>query len=252
MTEKNKKGSDLLYANTENMLIAAVIEGRYSFKSEPDAQEVLKSMRGKFVLSKMTPSDEKESLIIWIKGFEIEKGEKNFTGNFASIFVEQKEDKKWTLKAQKIPTELKHHPQRKYEKAQHPNWGHPLLRQIKKKKVHETVEPLQSMLQTLQEDYPKTSVPAAGKLYIMIYEKAQDKKKGGAVNRYVLEIKAGEDGVGFFIDAYPNEAPVKKAGPKKEGREEEKTAQGKFTTMVELGRAKKRPKKPPILTKPGE
>lgn len=241
-----------VYANAKNVVLSAIIDNLYSFKSKEDALEVMDSVREKFVLSKASPENERESLIIWIKDFEVSAEEKNFTGNFASIFVEQKKDKKWTLKAQKVPTELKHHPQRKYEKAQHPNWGHPLLRQIKKKRVYEVVEPLQNMLQTLQEDFPKTSVPAAGKLYIMIYEKAQDKPKGGAVNRYVLEIKAGEDGVGFYIDSYPNEAPVKKAGAKKEGREEEKTAQGKFTTMVELGRAKKRPKKPPILTKPTE
>lgn len=240
------------YANASHVVIQAIIDGLYSFKTKKDAQEVLESVREKFVLSKMSPDDEKDSLILWIKDFEVLASEKNYTGNFASVFVEQKKDKKWTLKSQKVATEIKHHPQRKYEKSQHPNWGHPLLRQIQKKRAYEAVEPLQTILQTLQEDYPKTSVPAAGKLYIMIYEKAKDKPKGGAVNRYVLEIKATEKDDGFFIDAYPNEAPPKKAGAKKEGREEEKTAQGKFTTMVELARSKKKSKTPIIPKRPTE
>ena len=244
MTKKND--TKPVYASAKNVVLNAIIDGLYSFKKKSDALEVLQGVREKFVLSKTSPEDVEDSLVMWIKAYDVNPDEKNYSGNFASIFVEQKEDKKWTIKARKVPTDLKHHPQRIYEKSQHPNWGHPILRVIKKGKPVAKVEPLQKQLQQLQEDYPTTSVPAAGKLYIMIYEKAKDKPKGGAVNRYVLEIKATDKDDGFYIDAYPNETPPKKGGGEKpEGRQEEKVAQGRFTTMVELGRAKKRPKPAP-------
>ena len=226
---------NLVYASAENVVINAIINGLYSFKSEQDAQEVLAGLREKFILSKSTPADSKDSLIIWIKDFAVEEGEKGYAGHFASVYVEKKSGKKFTLLAQKIPTDLKNHPQKIVEKSQHPNWGFPILRGIKKGKKYKAVEQATKELRILQEEFPKTSVPGQGKLYIMIYEKAAE-GKGGAVNKYVLEIKATDENDGFYIDYYLNKSPARKSQP----ADDKKEVQGKFTTMVALRRAKKK------------
>jgi len=245
------KKLSLTYASADDLVLNAIINGLYSFKTKEDAQQILAGLREKFILSKLTPADSKDSLILWIKDFEItEEEKKKYAGNFASLFIEQK-GKKFTLLAQKIPTDIKNHPQKVYEKSQHPNWGFPILRSVKKGKKFKTTEAASKELRILQEEFPKTAVPGAGKLYLMIYEKAIGKEKGGAVNKYVLEIKASPENDGFIIDYYLNTSVPKKAKPAEEQPAEAKEAQGKFTTMVELRRAKKKRTSPirPITPK---
>ena len=129
----------LTYASPEDLVVNAIIGGLYSFKTKQDAQDILTGLREKFIISKLTPADSTDSLIIWIKDFAIEADEKNYAGNFASVYIESK-GKKFTILAQKVPTALKNHPQKILEKSQHPNWGFPILRIIKKGKKYKTTE----------------------------------------------------------------------------------------------------------------
>lgn len=239
----------LVYADIENPIVAAIVNRLYSFKTKNDAEEILVGLRDKFITSKSSPKSEKSSLILWIRNFALSPSEKNFLGNFANIVTEKKADGKWTLHAHKIDIAIKFHPERVYEKAQHPNWGHPLLRGIKKKRIYDSVEEAARDLQSLQEDYPKTSIPAPNKLYLMVYEQAEKGRKGGKVNKYTLEIKSRAleeraDVGGFFIDTQLNETiektPIAKA---EKATSSAGQAQGRFTSMVALRRNKKKPAK---------
>lgn len=251
--EKSDDGR--VYATTRHPTIAAVIAGNYRYADIDQAKRQLAILRDHFVLSRhQTEEAGEHGIILWIKGYLITPEEKKdgYTGNYAVIFPVLRPNGKYTLIASKVESELKFHPQRQRPTHKHPNWGHPILRSVKKKRIHDTVEAAQEELARLHEEFPEVTIPLTNKLYLIVYSR-QDNPPA---QKYVLEVKVGEKG-GFYIDATKNEfqgkadiAVMPEEQAAMDGRDkkapvasdEGKPAPGKFASMVELRRKKKRKK----------
>ena len=235
---------DKSYATIKDPTIAAVVSGLYSFTSESDGVQVLKQIKDKNIASKAYPETDSET-VFWIREYDItpEDEKQGCKGNFCKFVVSKSGKGKFTLKAEKIAVEPAKHPERKYQKFQHPNWGHPVLRSVKKKKQYKQIEQAENDLRFLQEEFPLIAIPGPGKLYIMVFEKENNK---GSVKKYVLEIKIVPEG-GFYIDHQENLSAKKEARPAtKEAAEAPKAeAVGDFTSQVLLKRAQKRGKAKP-------
>jgi hypothetical protein len=238
------------YATVMHPTIGAVLAGTYRFATEEQANQQLQIFRDHFVLSRHQNEESNEKgIILWIKGYSITAEEKKngYTGNYAVIGIKKLKDGKYSLTATRLESELKFHPQRQRPKHKHPNWGHPILRSVKKKRIYPTVEAAQKELQLLHEEYPEVTIPLTNKLYLIIYSRQQTPP----AQKYVLEVKVGEEG-GFYIDAYANEykAPKELPGADQaatmEGDEtaEAPVAGGYFTSMVALKRSRKKPPMP--------
>lgn len=218
-------------ANIRNPVIAAVVQELFRFSNEKQAQDKIEAIRNNFAISNKTPKAERaNTLILWIKGFAIttDEEDKGYTGNYAAISAKKIDGGKYTLHAQKIESELKFHPEKKRVKKRHPDWGNPILRGIRKKKIYKTAEEAFAELSLLHEEYPEISIPGKNRLLIMIYEKREGEPP---VKKYKLEVMAEESG-GYCINFQEN-TKTQKFG--------DKTPDGYFAAMVKYG--KKRPKK---------
>lgn len=213
------------HANINNLVISAIVNGLYRFSSEKDALALLNSLKDKFLISKKYERFPNE-IVLWIKGYDLAK---SYKGNYASLTVFE-EKSVWHIKCKTLPIDVKFHPQRELVKQQHPNWGHPVLRAVKKKKEYENKEDANAELIQLQQDFPQASIPAIDRLYIMIYEKGE---KGGRVDKYILELKPLENGK-FCITHKLNIPKPKPPSPAKP-----QIAQGKFTAKILEKRKKK-------------
>jgi len=235
------------YANIQNPTIEASVNGLFRLETENQAKEKLDILREHFILSKQQiETEDNPSVILWIKGYDVspEEKKKGYLGNFAAVSYKKTPNGKFTLYATKMEAEPKYHPQRIRQKSRHPNWGHPILRSIKKGRIFESVEDVQQELQTLHEEFPDISIPCLKKMYIMIYSKEHGQKS--PVQKYVLEIKTRKEGDGFYIDYSANNysppigAPVKKKTANAGGGEKAvETPKGYFSSMVRLKQAKR-------------
>lgn len=235
------------YATTRHPTVAAVLAGTYRFPDLKGAQHHLHILKTHFVLSRHQSEEAGEKgIIFWVKGFELTPDEKNegYTGNYAVIAIHKLPDGKYTLRGEKLQSELKFHPQRQRPKHKHPNWGHPILRSVKKKRIYQTAEAAQAELQLLHSEYPETTIPLTTKLYSIIYSRQQNPP----AQKFVLEIKVNDTG-GFFIEAVPNDyrpqmLPTvgKQAVDGEEGELvlENEESPGYFASMIELRRTKKK------------
>ena len=234
------------YATTRQPTIAAIMQGTFRFASKEQAMGHIEILQNSFVLSRQSQEESDDRVILWIRGYEVTPKEKKqgYTGNYALVSISKVDGDKFTLKATKLESELKYHPQRKRPSHNHPNWGHPILRAVKKKRIYATVEEAQKELQLLHEEFPQTTIPLTTKLYTIIYSRQQEPP----AKKFVLEIKVQEgDEGGYYIDATPNEyknnKPVSKQAPGEEGEDEAteqpSNPQGYFTSMVALKRKKK-------------
>lgn len=240
-------GKTRRYATAMHPTIGAALAGTYRFSSEDQARQQLNIFRQHFVLSKHQGGDTQENnILLWIKGYEITSAEKanGWTGNYCAIGIVKKPDGKFSLEAKKLESDLKYHPQRQRPTHKHPNWGHPILRSVKKKRIYPTVEAAQAELQLLHEEYPEVTIPLTNKLYLIIYSRQQTPP----AQKFVLEVKVDDDG-GFYIDSYANEyraqggteAAVAETA-EAVGVDEKKKSEdaGYFTSMVALKRSRKK------------
>jgi len=189
------------FATTRNPLIQAVVKGLYRFKKTSDAKAVLDGIRTQFTLAKQQPEEAKDRcVIIWIEGFKLSKSEKEegYKGHYALVSYHKTEDKLfYTITSEKLDTDLKYHPKRNHVNERMPNWGHPILRAIKKGKVYADKQEAMIDLQKLQVQYPTTSVPGTNKLLLMIFSRKADAKN--PVSKHVLDIVPNKEGEGFII-----------------------------------------------------
>jgi len=233
------------YASIDNIHINAAINGMYRFSSEREAIEKLQYFKSQFTTSKKLADESppRECVLLWIKDYEVDakQDRDGYLGNYAFFTYEQLEDNNYTITTTKLNIDLKRHPRRKRPKANMPNWGHPILRSVKKGKVYPTIDAVTEELQKLHMEYPTTSVPAQNKIYVMIYGRRDNPKN--PVQKYVLEI-ASVQGGGFKIDYYANEyeAPDKTT-PKTTTETKKEEPMGHFASMV----AAKRNKRTPIV-----
>ncbi len=204
MVHTSHKAKKLAVANAPT--IEAVTGEMLRLANEQQAIEWLEALEKSFIVSKhqIDEKTKRKSLILWIRGYEVtkEEKEKGYLGNFAAITYKPAANR-WTLYPTKIFLDLAKHPQRKYvNDAKHPNWGHPILRTIKKKKTYSTVEEAEADLQKLHEQFPMASIPALKRFYLMIYSRENNSEK--PINKYVFRIKVLPEG-GFYIDYKINE-----------------------------------------------
>ncbi len=228
------------YASVNNPTIEATTSGLFRFQNMEQALERLASIKDFFITSHNQPENSDASLILWINGYAITENEKNqgYLGNYAMISAEATDDNKFTLTTTKLESELKYHPQRKRLPQKHPNWGHPILRAIKKGRVFGDVEEVRSELQRLHEEFPSVSIPCTNKMYIIIYGKVEGSRS--PVQKYVLEIKISEGG-GYIVEYNKNDYTAEDkasqpAAPTTEGAEPKELPNGYFTSMVKLKR----------------
>ena len=251
MTKPKKK-----YASVKNPTIEAIISENFRFATPEQAKTRLEALSDTFVVSRLpddVDSNPKE-LKLWIRGYGTSAAmrEQGYIGNYARFEVKRADKGKWTISPVLLSIDKKYHPQRRQPPRRHPNWGHPIMRDIQKNRVHKQVDTAQNELVRLHELFPEVSIPLTNKMYIMVYQKTDDGTQ--PIKKWVLEIKATEDGVGFYIDNYPNtyQADVREKAAIANVQEEApavKEAVGKFTSAALL---KKSRKTAPIMQKPEE
>ena len=241
MTSKAKR-----YASVNNPTINAVLHKLFRLPDEQEARDRLELIRSHFIVStKQIGNPAHPSVHLWIKGYEVtpEEKAKGIIGNFAVISY-QKLEEKWVLAMTKLDTPIDIHPQRQQVLRDNPNWGHPVLRAIRKGKHYKTLDEAQSELNLLHEHFPKVTIPNMGKLYIMIY--CSDRPAKQRMVKHILTIKLEPDAT-YSIECMEN-MPKTNTGIKKRmsPRPEAEPAapQGYFSAKVALGRHKKGKPKP--------
>lgn len=245
------------YATIKNPTIEAIIGENFRFASAEQAQARLEALRETFITSKLPPDVDSNplELKLWIRGYGLssESREQGYIGNYARFEVKRVDKGKWTIAPVLLNIDKRYHPQRRQTPKRHPNWGHPIMRDIQKKRVHKTIETAQNELRRLHEAFPEVSIPLTNKMYIMVYQKVE--KEGDApIRKWVLEIKPTADGTGFYIDFFPNTYQGdarKKAAEASQAAAGEATgiapppapaneAIGKFTSQVLLKKSRKK------------
>lgn len=244
------------YATMNDALISASVHGLFRFSEIEQGEKRLQAIQGAFVTARTTPTSAMKTednrltgVRLWVRGFDVSEEEEaqGFLGHYADILLAPLAEKKYTLIARRVDLPLKRHPLKRVLNRSHPNWGHPVLRIVKKKKrVFDSVEEALTLLMRVHEDFPDVTVPNPTKLYAMIYSRSEKPP----VQKYVLEIKPHETG-GFFIDYRVNtfapRKPKVKTPPIIEVKSESKAAvakdseakDGYFASKVTLDRAKK-------------
>lgn len=247
------------YATIKNPTIEAILGEHFRFANKEQAQARLEALREVFITSKL-PADIDPNpleLKLWIRGYGLsaESREQGYIGNYARFEVKPLDKGKWTIAPVLLNIDKRYHPQRRQTPKRHPNWGHPILRDIQKGRVHKTIEAAQNELTRLHEAFPEVSIPLTNKMYIMIYQKVEQEGQP-PIRKWVLEIKPTPDGLGFFITHEPNTYQRPAAIPTQQtatpaaaprAAPETKEAVGKFTSQVLL---KKSRKKAPAVPKP--
>jgi hypothetical protein len=225
------------YATANNPSIAAVLNELFRFPEKQDAELQLAQLAQHFIHSRQQIRNEDHpSIHLWIKGYAVsdEDAKQGVIGHFAVVSYKQIEGR-YTLYATKVPTEAKLHPQRAQIGRDNPNWGHPVLRAVRKKKNYATLEEAEAELALLHAQFPRVSIPNPNKLYIMIYCANRPAKE--RMVKQVLEIKVAQEG-GYYIECKENirTSSSKTAKPQPEGVP---PPHGYFTAKVALKRRRK-------------
>lgn len=231
------------YATIKHPSVEALVHGRYRYKDKKQALARFKTITDYFVLSKEQPQSTKDNpvSVFWIKGFAVEEKETNagFIGHFARMEIKTLESGLFTLTASKVERALTAHPQKIRPTSKHPNWGHPVMRAVKRGKHYATIEAAQSELDMLHLEFPEVSIPGQGKIYIIIYEKREGIKQ--PTHKIAVEITVRPEG-GFILVAHDNE---KKAASKNTATTPHAPAhatdtEGYFASTEALRKAKRR------------
>jgi hypothetical protein len=198
-----------VYASVKNPSINAALKSLYSFENKAQAQARLAQIKHDFVTSKQsfaqTPPSKRDAnnrIILWVHDYALTPEERNqgYVGNFAMLAIGKKDADKFTISATKINSELKFHPQRKRPKNKHPDWGHPILRDIHKKRLYFSLEEASHELARLHEEYPEVSIPDEHRLFIIVYGKELGEKP---FQKYKFTVRPLPDGT-FIIEYKEN------------------------------------------------
>jgi hypothetical protein len=235
------------YATIKHPSVEALVHGRYRYKDKKQALARFKNIADHFVLSKEQPQSTKDNpaTVFWIKGFAVEEAETTagFIGHFARMEIKTLDTGLFTLVAHKVERPLATHPQKIRPTSKHPNWGHPVMRAVKRAKPYATIEEAQSELDVLHLEFPEVSIPGQGKVYIIIYEKREGIKQ--PTHKIAIEIAVRPEG-GFILIARDNEKkdkPTSKHRPDMREEREPTAADAKpgaFAAKVLLRKKSKR------------
>jgi hypothetical protein len=242
--KKPEEPHERIVATEAHPIIDACTHELFRLETDEQAIKRLENIAHNFIIAKKQLEEDQFSVSLWIKGYSVSKEEKEqgYLGNFATLRY-RKTGAKLTIYAEKDEVELKLHPQKKREKQKHPNWGHPLLRQIKKELKYTEPEEPQELFMRLHEQFPETSIPCTNKLYLMVYSKKEGEKIPKIV-KFVFTIEVDKkDGGGYkIIYRENNYSPKPTFTPKKPvggGAPAPTKTMGKFTSMVNLKKKKK-------------
>lgn len=186
------KKNDKRMATVTHPSVTAALDGLYRYTDVAKAREQLATLAKHFIVSREQPEGEGQ-LRLWVRGYGLspEERKEGFRGHYAIVRLLQ-EDQHWTLRGEKDPQPLAAHPERVRPKRAHPDWGHPLLREIKKQKEYETSEEAAALLMELHTKFPDASIPGHGKLFLMVYERGRD--SGAPVQKYIFKAVPAQEG----------------------------------------------------------
>ena len=234
----------LRYANALHAPVAAAINELYRFRDKVHALARLEYLRAQYThVSERAdwadaPGDEPQ-LLLWIRNYELSPEDElaGYLGHYARITCCRLDDEDgyYSLRAEKIERALKFHPQRKRPQARCPNWGHPILRGVKKGKQHPTLESANAELTQLHLEYPETTIPGENKLYLMIF--SREESPAQPLQKYVFEIQHVQGG-GFTIESRKN--AYKKQVSSRPPQEDAPAPLGHFSSMVALKKRKRK------------
>lgn len=174
------------YAHIDDRDIRAIADGLHSFKSKSEALAKLTKLANMYIISKENENLGDNELHLWIDGFEVTPEERNnsLIGNYGLIRVIEADDL-FVLELEK-DVRGSGHPHRKRKMRHHPDFGHPLLRLVRKGRAKYTTEiEAQEALKRMYMDYPNVCIPANNflRLYLMIFSRAHE---GSPVKKYIL------------------------------------------------------------------
>jgi hypothetical protein len=229
------------HAKTEDEVIQAVMHGYYHFASKQQAVRQMEVLREAYFNSKDAGHKKlmaDDAVVLWIKGFEISKKDTDagLLGHFAHVSVVRQKDGSYGFGVEKIEGDATH-PERRRTPQRHPNWGHPVLRSVEKKRVYPTMEEAIGELIYLQQEYPEVAVPGKDSLTIGIYGRAEE-KTARRVKRYVLAVE--KVAKGWVISLSEKKPKLRKPKTADEKKADEKKTVGKFTARVALKGLRKR------------
>lgn len=211
------------YATIKHPTIEALVNDLYKYVERKQALSRFHNIRDNFVMSKEQPESTREDpiAVFWIKGYGLTPAEeeKGYTGHFAQMRLGTNTKGQHTLVANKMDVPITKHPQKKRLASKHPNWGHPVMRAVKKGKVYDTLEAASAELELLHLEFPEVSIPGVNKLYLIIYEKREGIKQ--PTRKIALELAQKDHG--FTLVCKDNEKgarPASKQPPVERSPEE--------------------------------
>src|SRR5579871_3345886 len=138
-----KKQANKRLATFDHPLVGAIAEGLFRFADKEQAMRRINELRNEFVVAKEQKVEgQPYNLKLWVKDYALTDGEikQGYRGHFAGISIVRLDNGKYSLAMTKLDVPLQSHPQKTRQKRSHPDWGHPVLRQLEKKPVFDEVE----------------------------------------------------------------------------------------------------------------
>lgn len=227
-------------ASIGSPVMEAVANGLFRFTAEHQLRTRLARIREEFLISKDQDAANPDSIKLWVKGYALTEDErgKGYLGNYALIRPQKSPDGKYfSLIAEKLTIDLKFHPRKKRPKLKHPDWGHPILRAVLKKKLYGSIEEVQAEFARLHSEFPDVSIPGLERLNIIVYQKGKPAEKGNPVQKITLRIRPNEDGR-FYISYALNKKKPKIAPAPGAEPPVQKSTKGYFTALVSMKKKK--------------
>lgn len=223
------------YASINHPVISALLDNGYKLPTYESAIELLNKIKDTFTISKGYEEILPEGkLKLWIRGYLLTEQERELgaVGNMCQLEIAKQNDGSHTISATKEELAPSKHPIRKRKNANMPNWGHPVLRQIKKDHVYNKFESAAEDLYNLHQEFPDTTIPGRDKLDLMIYSRkpGEDPER----KKYRLQIKPlAKEFVIEIIEKKPSK-------PKESSKKDDSDIVGKFTAKAVLSKKKKK------------
>ena len=223
------------YASINHPIISAILNNDYKLPTYESAADLLIKIKETFIISKEQEEMlSKGKLRLWIRGYLLTEQERELgaVGNMCQLKITKQNDGSHIISTTKEELTPSKHPIRKRKNANMPNWGHPVLRQIKKEHVYGKFEEAAEDLYNLHQEFPDTTIPGRDKLDLMIYSRkpGEDPER----KKYRLQIKPLEkEFVIEIIEKKPNQ-------PKTSSKKDDIDIVGKFTAKAVLSKKKKK------------
>ncbi len=179
-------------AAVHSHLIRPVLNGVASYPQRERALETLLALKKRFLV--LRSSEERlDRLVLWISGYEItpEEQERGYLGNFCELTVEERNGRHAVV-ATKLERELNDHPRRRRPPRNHPNAGHPLLRNYERgKNFYDSVDEARSQLQKMADEFPKAcTLLTVDKLHARVWSR----KFKPPLKDHILQVVSLPDG----------------------------------------------------------